>query len=397
METADLDAAVPVPHDIPWFPKDQEAWSVRWVILHVINELARHAGHADIIRESIDGATMYELIAGLEGWRARRLGRALAAPVEESVPTSRPESRAARRRDDCLTARVELYYEELGDPAGPPALLIMGLGAQLPMWPDGFCAQLVDARLSRHPLRPPRHRAVGQDARAARRRARSTGGSAATCWAGPASVPYTLVDMTQDVVALLDHLGISRAHVVGASLGGMIAQILAAAEPDRVASLGVIMSTTGKPLSALPAWRVIRLAFDSPAKDAPAEEKLAFEVRNIAVFNGPNFLPPEAELRQARAATRGALHLPAGHAAPVRRRAGHRQPAGLQQGDHRADRGAARLGGPHGAAAQRTRGCGGHSRRAVRRGRRNGTRPSRTGVARRSSRSSARTSPAPRH
>jgi uncharacterized damage-inducible protein DinB len=68
VETADLDATVPVPHDIPWFPKDQKAWSVRWVILHVINELARHAGHADIVREAIDGATMYELIAGLENW-----------------------------------------------------------------------------------------------------------------------------------------------------------------------------------------------------------------------------------------------------------------------------------------------------------------------------------------
>jgi hypothetical protein len=68
VETADLDAAVPVPQDIPWFPKNLEAWSVRWVILHVINELARHAGHADIIRETLDGATMYELIAGLENW-----------------------------------------------------------------------------------------------------------------------------------------------------------------------------------------------------------------------------------------------------------------------------------------------------------------------------------------
>jgi uncharacterized damage-inducible protein DinB len=67
-ETADLDAAVPVPRDVPYFPQDQDAWSVRWVILHVINELARHAGHADIIRETLDGATMYELIAGLEGW-----------------------------------------------------------------------------------------------------------------------------------------------------------------------------------------------------------------------------------------------------------------------------------------------------------------------------------------
>src|SRR5262249_6851392 len=70
-EAADLDAPVPVPHYIPWFPRDLDAWSVRWVILHVINELARHAGHADIIRETIDGATMYELIAGVENWEPR--------------------------------------------------------------------------------------------------------------------------------------------------------------------------------------------------------------------------------------------------------------------------------------------------------------------------------------
>lgn len=68
-ETADLDAAVPVPRDAPWFPSDVAAWSVRWVFLHVINELARHAGHADMVRESIDGATMYELIAGRENWK----------------------------------------------------------------------------------------------------------------------------------------------------------------------------------------------------------------------------------------------------------------------------------------------------------------------------------------
>jgi uncharacterized damage-inducible protein DinB len=68
VETADLDARVPVPQDIPWFPKGIKDWSVRWVILHVINELTRHSGHADIVRESIDGATMYELLAALEGW-----------------------------------------------------------------------------------------------------------------------------------------------------------------------------------------------------------------------------------------------------------------------------------------------------------------------------------------
>lgn len=70
IRSADLDAAVPVPHDAPWFPRDVERWSVRWVVLHLIEELARHAGHADLIREGIDGATMYELMAGREGWPA---------------------------------------------------------------------------------------------------------------------------------------------------------------------------------------------------------------------------------------------------------------------------------------------------------------------------------------
>ena len=68
IETADLAAAVPVPQEVPWFPKDVAAWSVRWVIFHMIEELARHAGQGDIIRESIDGATLYELLAGLEDW-----------------------------------------------------------------------------------------------------------------------------------------------------------------------------------------------------------------------------------------------------------------------------------------------------------------------------------------
>jgi uncharacterized damage-inducible protein DinB len=66
----DLHHAVPVPKGVPWFPADVEAWTVRWVLLHLIEETARHAGHADIIRESIDGATMYALMAAAEGWPA---------------------------------------------------------------------------------------------------------------------------------------------------------------------------------------------------------------------------------------------------------------------------------------------------------------------------------------
>jgi uncharacterized damage-inducible protein DinB len=64
----DLGRAVPVPKGVPWYPDDVEAWTVRWVVLHIIEETARHAGHADIIRESIDGATMHPLMAAAEGW-----------------------------------------------------------------------------------------------------------------------------------------------------------------------------------------------------------------------------------------------------------------------------------------------------------------------------------------
>jgi uncharacterized damage-inducible protein DinB len=64
----DLSMPVPVPRDAPWFPQDVDAWSARWVLLHLVEEIARHAGHGDIIREHIDGATMYALMAGAEGW-----------------------------------------------------------------------------------------------------------------------------------------------------------------------------------------------------------------------------------------------------------------------------------------------------------------------------------------
>jgi uncharacterized damage-inducible protein DinB len=67
-DIADLGQPVPVPKGVPWFPADVPAWSVRWVLLHLIEETARHAGHADIVRESVDGATAFELMAGAEGW-----------------------------------------------------------------------------------------------------------------------------------------------------------------------------------------------------------------------------------------------------------------------------------------------------------------------------------------
>ncbi|TNC23133.1 DinB family protein [Amycolatopsis alkalitolerans] len=64
----DLGRPVPVPKGVPWFPDDVDAWSVRWVLLHLIQETARHAGHADIVREHIDGAQAFPLLAAAEGW-----------------------------------------------------------------------------------------------------------------------------------------------------------------------------------------------------------------------------------------------------------------------------------------------------------------------------------------
>jgi uncharacterized damage-inducible protein DinB len=70
VRSKDLDDPVPVPKGVPWFPPELEAWTVRWVLLHLMTETARHAGHADIVREAIDGATAFPLMAAAEGWPA---------------------------------------------------------------------------------------------------------------------------------------------------------------------------------------------------------------------------------------------------------------------------------------------------------------------------------------
>jgi uncharacterized damage-inducible protein DinB len=80
-EIHDLGQTVPVPQGLAWFPRDVTAWSVRWVLLHLIEETARHAGHADIIRESLDGATALPLMAAAEGWPANPWVQPWKAPA----------------------------------------------------------------------------------------------------------------------------------------------------------------------------------------------------------------------------------------------------------------------------------------------------------------------------
>jgi pimeloyl-ACP methyl ester carboxylesterase len=201
------------------------------------------------------------------------------------------------RTGTALCGDVELFYEDRGDPGAPPVLLIMGVGAQLPMWPDGFCDRLVGEgyRVIRFD-----HRDTGLSTKMHGLRADgSVYPRVLRHVTGRRSrVPYTLIDMADDVKGLLDHLGVERAHLVGASMGGMIAQVLAGSHPDRLASLGLIMSSSNRLLSSVPRWRVIKLAFGGRAKDAPWEERLAAEVRGISIINGPNYLPPVDALRR---------------------------------------------------------------------------------------------------
>ncbi len=137
-------------------------------------------------------------------------------------------------------ARVDLAYERRGSPADPAVLLIMGLGAQLVHWPTGFLDALVAHGL--HVVR-----FDNRDSGRSTHMNDAPKPDLAAALAGDlSSVSYTLSDMAADAVGLLDHLGIERAHVVGASMGAAIAQVMAIEHPDRVRSLTCMMFTTGE-------------------------------------------------------------------------------------------------------------------------------------------------------
>ncbi len=138
---------------------------------------------------------------------------------------------------------IRICYDAFGHPADPPLLLVMGLNCQMIAWDDGFCEQLAARGLyvirfdNRDSGLATRFDAAGVPDVAAALAALMTG--------RPISAPYLLGDMAQDAIGLLDHLGIAQAHVVGASMGGAIAQLLAIHHPQRVRSLTSIMATSG--------------------------------------------------------------------------------------------------------------------------------------------------------
>jgi pimeloyl-ACP methyl ester carboxylesterase len=138
---------------------------------------------------------------------------------------------------------IELCYESFGSPDGEPLLLVMGLGAQMTAWPVELCEALVDRGffVTRYD-----NRDVGHSTKLGSGEALDFLPTFLAAMQGEAvDVPYRLTDMAADAVALLDALGIDAAHIVGVSMGGMIAQTIAIEHPTRVRSLTSIMSTTG--------------------------------------------------------------------------------------------------------------------------------------------------------
>ncbi len=138
---------------------------------------------------------------------------------------------------------IEIFYDDHGNPENEVILLVMGLGAQLTLWPDEFVDALVAEgyRVIRYD-----NRDIGLSQKMEGERAPSLASQVLRKKFGwPARVPYTLTDMANDGIGLLDALGIKAAHVVGASMGGMIAQLMAVHHGERLLSLTSIMSTTG--------------------------------------------------------------------------------------------------------------------------------------------------------
>jgi pimeloyl-ACP methyl ester carboxylesterase len=188
----------------------------------------------------------------------------------------------------CDAGGVEICYETFGDAADPAMLLVMGLATQMLGWHEDLCAELAGRGF--HVIRFD-NRDIGRSGRIE----------------GPLPTPlqllrrdkraaaYTLEDMAGDAIGLLDHLEIDRAHVVGASMGGMIAQTVAARHPERVLSLVSLMSNTGALWSGQPSLRLY------PTLLARAPRDREGYVRHVAslldLIGSPAFARDEAETR----------------------------------------------------------------------------------------------------
>ena len=200
------------------------------------------------------------------------------------------------RAGHAISGDLKLYYEDMGDIDDPPVLLIMGLGAQLLLWRIAFCEKLVSRglRVIRYDNRDvglsSKTRYGGSGQPLAARLVRS--------WLGlPSRAVYKLEDMADDAAAVLDHLGIDRAHVVGASMGGMIAQIFAARFRERTQTLAIIFSSNNAALLPPPAPRALLALLKGPPPNSPREVIIDNAVRVGKIIGSPRYRVPDERAR----------------------------------------------------------------------------------------------------
>ena len=199
---------------------------------------------------------------------------------------------------------IEIAYQEIGNPGGEPLLLVMGLGMQMLGWHEEFCGMLAERgfRVVRFD-----NRDIG---RSTKIESAGVPSRLDMVLGRRSTAPYLLRDMAADTTGLMDHLEIESAHVVGVSMGGMIAQTLAIESPERVRSLVSMMSTTGNRRVGRPAPKTFGtlMARPAPGRDGAIEQA----VRTFRVIGSPGYPMDEQHLREVAGASYDRSHSRAG-------------------------------------------------------------------------------------
>jgi pimeloyl-ACP methyl ester carboxylesterase len=205
---------------------------------------------------------------------------------------------------------LDIYYEDMGDPNDPAVLLIMGLGAQLLLWRTDFCEKLVNQglRVIRYD-----NRDVGLSSKVSGRRSGAPllPRMARSFLGLKSPAVYTLEDVADDAAALLDHLNIEAAHIVGASMGGMIAQVFAARHHVRTRTLAVIFSSNNQPVLPPPGPRQLLAILQRP-KASTREAIIANAIRVTKLIGSPGYPVPEDQLRAEAIEVHDRSYYPAG-------------------------------------------------------------------------------------
>ncbi len=199
---------------------------------------------------------------------------------------------------------IEIAYQEIGDPDGEPLLLIMGLATQMLAWDEEFCAMLAGRgfRVVRFDNRDIGHSTKIESAGVPKRTDMLLGRRR--------TAPYLLRDMADDTIGLMDHLEIESANLVGASMGGMIAQTVAIRRPERVRSLVSMMSSTGNRWLGLPTWKAFGTLF--ARSGAGREAAIERTVKTFRTIGSPDYPMDEARFRELAGASYDRSHDRAG-------------------------------------------------------------------------------------